>query len=196
MASRSKVTIGKTLAKKVTTKEPTATPKAPTNTRKPSATHKPLSDIERLRRAITDIFKTIPEELDDELLTMIGIAGYDTIWEMSATVNREDEEGYDAIALQRFVDNIRVARRLPEISDVPSHSTSLVFESPYLAEERKADMDRDSLLLRKQNFVVGAIRCPRCDKNLIATLVIQTRAMDEPSTNFYTCGTCGHRWNN
>lgn len=197
MASRSKVTITKTLAKKVGTNEPTLVPKGPTTARKASATQKPLTELEKLRRGVFDIFGVIPKEIDDEILEEIGIANYDTIWEMSATVNRNGgEHGYDARALQRLCDNIRVARRLPKIVDVPSHSISLVFESPYLVNERKDDNDRDALLLRKENYVEGAVHCTRCDKTLISTHAIQTRSMDEPMTNFYTCGSCGHRWNN
>ena len=73
---------------------------------------------------------------------------------------------------------------------------SLAFVSPLLDVQRKADDERDSQLLRKDKPVRGAVRCPKCGDNLISTRLVQLRALDEPSTNIYTCyGTsCSNVW--
>ena len=38
------------------------------------------------------------------------------------------------------------------------------------------------------------VLCPECDNNEAYFLQIQTRSADEPSTIFYKCTKCDHRW--
>jgi transcription elongation factor S-II len=38
------------------------------------------------------------------------------------------------------------------------------------------------------------VRCGKCKKNKIKFFEMQTRSADEPTTHFYTCISCGHRW--
>ena len=41
---------------------------------------------------------------------------------------------------------------------------------------------------------VGDIRCPRCDKNEIFVILMQTRSSDEPETKVCTCKNCGKKF--
>lgn len=36
--------------------------------------------------------------------------------------------------------------------------------------------------------------CPKCGNTKAYYWVVQTRSIDEPSTQFYECTKCGHRW--
>ena len=41
---------------------------------------------------------------------------------------------------------------------------------------------------------VGDIRCPRCDKNEIFVILMQTRSSDEPERKVCTCKNCGKKF--
>ena len=41
---------------------------------------------------------------------------------------------------------------------------------------------------------VGDIRCPKCDKNEIFVILMQTRSSDEPETKICTCKNCGKKF--
>ncbi|MEC7503225.1 MAG: hypothetical protein VX381_03190 [Candidatus Thermoplasmatota archaeon] len=41
---------------------------------------------------------------------------------------------------------------------------------------------------------VGDIRCPKCDKNEIFVILMQTRSSDEPETKVCTCKNCGKKF--
>jgi DNA-directed RNA polymerase subunit M/transcription elongation factor TFIIS len=88
--------------------------------------------------------------------------------------------------------DLQAARESGDAS-VP-HYYSLVFLSPLLNDERRADDERDGQLLRKDKPVRGAISCTKCGQNLISTRQVQLRGLDEPSTNIYTCYTCPNTW--
>lgn len=36
--------------------------------------------------------------------------------------------------------------------------------------------------------------CPKCHKNNVSFMQLQTRSADEPMTTFFTCGDCGYKW--
>ena len=38
------------------------------------------------------------------------------------------------------------------------------------------------------------IICPKCENNTAYWWLVQTRGMDESSTQFYRCTKCGHTW--
>jgi len=38
------------------------------------------------------------------------------------------------------------------------------------------------------------VNCPKCDHDEARYFMRQTRAADEPTTRFYICCECGHRW--
>lgn len=38
------------------------------------------------------------------------------------------------------------------------------------------------------------VKCGKCKNNKIKYFEMQTRSADEPTTHFYTCLSCGHRW--
>ena len=46
----------------------------------------------------------------------------------------------------------------------------------------------------KQVSMTDAVRCSRCKNNKITYYDIQTRSSDEPSTTFYSCLICSHKW--
>ena len=46
----------------------------------------------------------------------------------------------------------------------------------------------------KGDLRVGDIRCPRCDKNEIFVILMQTRSSDEPETKVCTCKNCGKKF--
>jgi len=38
------------------------------------------------------------------------------------------------------------------------------------------------------------MKCPKCDNNKAYWWMVQTRGIDESSTQFYRCTKCGHTW--
>ena len=146
-----------------------------------------------------------------ELVEELSMDDADVLWEFASLSHLHHEPQNQVIegivqvdeartALTDYYVAIRVALReratdplLAAGKGIP-HYRSLVFESPLLAIERKIDDEHDAQLLRKDQPVRGAVSCGKCHDNLVSTRQVQLRGMDEPSTNIYTCYSCGNLW--
>ena len=60
-------------------------------------------------------------------------------------------------------------------------------------KKNKSIKDED-LKNAKKKAMTDQYKCGKCKKNECSFEEIQTRSADEPSTLFFTCLNCGHRW--
>jgi transcription elongation factor S-II len=97
-----------------------------------------------------------------------------------------------------YVENHRLWTRLSEGEMLPHEIASMKREELY-PERWKHIMDR-ALVKLKNAYEFQAVAmtdqytCSKCKKKKISYYELQTRSADEPSTHFFTCLNCGHRW--
>src|SRR5574338_392781 len=148
-----------------------------------------------LERVANEVFKgKIPPNVT-ELLSQLILDDTQVIWELLSFVDDSgsviDPENFDL-----FIEELRQEREkyYPNPNERLPREKSPVFLSPALTEERKADLQKDILLLRKPLYVKGPIKCIKCSDNYIATIQFTLRSFDEPSINIFICGTCYYSW--
>jgi DNA-directed RNA polymerase subunit M/transcription elongation factor TFIIS len=97
-----------------------------------------------------------------------------------------------------YVQNKRLLTRLREKEMMP-HEVSLMKREELYPERWQSIMDR-ALVLQKNAFeprmmpMTDQYTCGKCKKKKITYYELQTRSADEPTTHFFTCLNCGHRW--
>jgi DNA-directed RNA polymerase subunit M/transcription elongation factor TFIIS len=99
-----------------------------------------------------------------------------------------------------YVGNTRLIERLREKEMLPHEVAG--FPREQLFPERWRDI-MDRALVRQKNAyepnlvaMTDQYTCGKCKKKKITYYELQTRSADEPSTHFFTCHNCGHRWKN
>jgi DNA-directed RNA polymerase subunit M/transcription elongation factor TFIIS len=97
-----------------------------------------------------------------------------------------------------YVQNKRLLSRLHEKEMMPHEISSMKREQLY-PERWQAIMDRALVLLKnayepRMIAMTDQYTCGKCKKKKITYYELQTRSADEPTTHFFTCLNCGHRW--
>lgn len=148
-----------------------------------------------LERVANEVFKgKIPDNVT-ELLPSLVLDDVQAIWEMLSFTDDNgtviDPENFDT-----YVEDMRLTREkeYPNPNERLAIEDALVFLSTTLVEEKKADLEKDLLLLRKPQYVRGSIKCLKCGDNYIASIQFTVRSFDEPSINIFICGTCYFSW--
>lgn len=105
---------------------------------------------------------------------------------------------YANINPDTYVQNKRLLYRLREKEMMPHELSSMKREQLY-PERWQAIMDRALVLLKnayepRMIAMTDQYTCGKCKKKKITYYELQTRSADEPTTHFFTCLNCGHRW--
>lgn len=153
------------------------------------------TQLTALERTANEVFKNKVPDYVMDLLPLLVFDDSSAIWEMNTFV---DDKGnvIDPDNLRTYVDEMRLEREknIPNPNERLAIQNALSFLSPALSEEKKADLQRDILLLQKPLYVRGPIKCQKCNDNYIATIQLTVRSFDEPSINIFICGTCYYSW--
>lgn len=105
---------------------------------------------------------------------------------------------YANIQPSTYIQNKRLLTRLREKEMLP-HELSYMKREELYPERWQAIMDR-ALVLQKNAYeprmiaMTDQYTCGKCKKKKITYYELQTRSADEPTTHFFTCLNCGHRW--
>lgn len=97
-----------------------------------------------------------------------------------------------------YIANPRIMTRLREGEFLPHELAAMNYDNIY-PERWKEIIDKKVLKNRSAYEQTAAsmtdkYTCGKCKKNKISYYELQTRSADEPSTHFFTCLHCGHRW--
>jgi DNA-directed RNA polymerase subunit M/transcription elongation factor TFIIS len=99
-----------------------------------------------------------------------------------------------------YVKNERLMDRLRDREFLPHELAAMKYDNLY-PERWKEIIDQKSLKSRaayeqSAAAMTDQYTCGKCKKKKISYYELQTRSADEPSTHFFTCLHCGHRWKN
>lgn len=105
---------------------------------------------------------------------------------------------YANIEPKSYIGNVKLIERLREGEFAPHEIASMGYDRMF--PEHWKDIVEKELLRSKAAYEVtqvamtDQIKCGKCKKNKISYYEMQIRSSDEPSTHFYRCLMCGHRW--
>ena len=98
----------------------------------------------------------------------------------------------------QYVHNTRLLERLQDKEMLPHEVAGYPREQ--LFPERWREIIDKALVKQKNAYEPNLVAmtdlytCGKCKKKKITYYELQTRSADEPSTHFFTCHNCGHRW--
>lgn len=98
----------------------------------------------------------------------------------------------------QYIENARLIERLRDKEMLPHELAE--FPREQLFPERWRDIIDRALVKQKNAYEPNLVAmtdqytCSKCKKKKITYYELQTRSADEPSTHFFTCHNCGHRW--
>jgi DNA-directed RNA polymerase subunit M/transcription elongation factor TFIIS len=97
-----------------------------------------------------------------------------------------------------YIANTRIMDRLKDREFMPHELASMKYDN--LFPELWKDIIDKKLLKNRSAYeqtaasMTDKYTCGKCKKKKISYYELQTRSADEPSTHFFTCLHCGHRW--
>jgi len=105
---------------------------------------------------------------------------------------------YGNLKRDSYVQNDRIMDRLKEREFLPHELAAMSYDMVF-PERWKEIIDKKVLKNRAAYEQTAAsmtdkYTCGKCKKKKISYYELQTRSADEPSTHFFTCLHCGHRW--
>ncbi len=105
---------------------------------------------------------------------------------------------YANIWTKSYISNTKLIERLKEGEFAP-HEIANMTNDRMFPEHWKEIVEKELLRSKAAYEVTQAamtdqIKCGKCKKNKISYYELQIRSSDEPSTHFYRCLSCGHRW--
>lgn len=98
----------------------------------------------------------------------------------------------------QYIHNTRLLERLRDKEMLPHEVAAYPREQ--LFPERWREIIDKALVKQKNAYEPNLVAmtdqytCGKCKKKKITYYELQTRSADEPSTHFFTCHNCGHRW--
>lgn len=98
----------------------------------------------------------------------------------------------------KYVNNNRLLTRMTEKEMLPHELATMKREELY--PERWQSIIDQALVMLKNAYepqmvaMTDQYTCGKCKKKKITYYELQTRSADEPTTHFFTCLNCGHRW--
>lgn len=103
----------------------------------------------------------------------------------------------ELLELSGLIDSIGINNTIKYLEENSKKNfINLLKDSPPFAESRrKYFLNMTSKLRSLYNILEGINKCPRCGSKKVKTVQIQTRASDEPATEFNSC-VCGNEWRN
>jgi DNA-directed RNA polymerase subunit M/transcription elongation factor TFIIS len=105
---------------------------------------------------------------------------------------------YANVSTKSYINNTKLIERLKEGEFAP-HEIANMSNDRMFPEHWKEIVEKELLRSKAAYEVTQAamtdqIKCGKCKKNKISYYELQIRSSDEPSTHFYRCLACGHRW--
>lgn len=105
---------------------------------------------------------------------------------------------YANLHADSYIQNPKLLERLKEGEFLP-HEIANMSHDRMFPEHWKEIVERELLRSKAayeitQVAMTDQIKCGKCKKNKVSYYEMQIRSSDEPSTHFYRCLCCGHRW--
>jgi transcription elongation factor S-II len=105
---------------------------------------------------------------------------------------------YSNINPKSYINNEKLLQRINEKEFLPH-------ELPFMSKDQIFPEKWSDIITEEQQryktayemsevAMTDLVKCGKCKKNKIKFFEMQTRSADEPTTHFYTCISCGHRW--